>query len=404
MKRTIALGFAVGLIAILGTTAQAVEVTVGGGWYEFYWGVDESGNETGDPWNAEGPFTFTADAWTVLKVTDVFVPGDQFEVYNGGIYIGTTSVPVWDPCLYTDSYDYASSNPPWSSGTLTLAPGSYSLTLFACIDPYGWGAGGLRVDVSESPVYTNYEVIPVDATTGTTPVTLIFTEMIELGETSLVTSQSGPACPTGYRMGEAPTYYALSTAATYTPPIGIAIDYSSMTFSGPQNKLRLLQWVNEAWVDCTLSVDAASQTIFGQATSLSTFIVVEPIIHVEMDIRPSGRIAHFDRHGRGVIPVVIFGSADVDAAQIDPLSLCVSGMTLKIRPNGRPQSCIEDVNRDGRGDLVCHFVSSSRWWRASNTIVSLTGTLSDGTLIEGSDEICVQPCFGGWQIWRWHHR
>lgn len=413
MKRTIALRLAVALIAVFATTAQgAWPLTVGGGWYDFYWGLDYPDD---DSWNDEGPFTFTSDSWTVLTVTDVFFPIDRFEVYDKGVLIGTTSVPIgpsipnwedipWEDRPYVDWYDEALADSDWSSGTFFLAPGDHAITIFTCLDPYHCGMGGLRVDVSESPVYTNYQVIPVDVTTGTTPATLIFSEMRQLGETTLVTSASGPACPAGFRMGAPATYYNLATVATYTPPIGIAIAYAGTAFSGPQANLRLLHWENDAWVDCTLAVDPDSQTIFGQVGSLSPFIIVEPVLHVEIDIRPGGSHRGFYQRGCGTIPVVIFGSKDIDAAKIDPTSLRLAGMVVKTKPNGKPQYSLEDVNRDGRRDLVCHFVDRLAPWPLGVRTLMLTGKLSDGTPVEGDDEIHIFPSFQHWWMWWWCHR
>lgn len=399
MKRSVAWGLAVALIAVFATTAQAAwPLTVGAGWYDFYWGWDFPND---DSWNEGGPFTFTSDSWTVLTVTDGLVPVDQFEIYDGGVLIGTTSTPSGDEFLCANSYDEALADSNWSSGTFLLAPGDHAITIFTCLDPYFSGVGGLRVDVSESPVYTDYQVIPVDVTTGTTPVTLVFSEMLQLGETTLVTSPSGPACPSGFRMGVPATYYNLATAATYTPPIGIAIAYAGTAFSGPQANLRLLHWENDAWVDCTLAVDPESQTIFGQVSSLSPFIIVEPVLHVEIDIRPGGSHRGFYQKGCGTIPVVIFGSMDVDATRINPAGLRLAGMAVKTKYNGRPQYCLEDVNRDGHRDLVCYFVDRLPPWPLGVRPLTLTGNLSDGTPVEGADEIRIFPSFHHWWMWWW---
>ncbi len=409
MKRIVALTLAIGLMATFATTANAEwPVTVGGGWYDFFWGLDYPND---DSWNDEGPFTFTSSSWTVLTVTDVFFPIDQFAVYDAGdILIGTTSVPIgtsisnWEDLPYVETYNEAVSNPDWSSGTFLLAPGEHAITILTCLDPTLCGMAGLRVDVSESPVYTDYQVIPVDATTGTTPVTLIFSEMLQLGETSLVTSPSGPACPTGFRMGVPATYYNLSTAATYTPPIGIAIAYAGTAFSGPQANLRLLHWENDGWVDCTLVVDPDSQTIFGQVNSLSSFIIVEPVLHVEIDVRPEGRHHGFYQRGCGTIPVVIFGSVDVDVTKINPAGLRLSGMGVAIKRNGKPQYCLEDVNRDGYRDLVCYFVDRLAPWPFGIRTLLLTGNLTDGTPVEGAGEIRVFSSFHHWWMWFWYRR
>ncbi len=212
MERTIALRFAIGLVAILGTTVQAVPLPVGGGWCYLTWAREDD-----DAWNDGGPFTFTWTSWTLLTVTDMLYPGDQLKSTIGisgserprhpsGTSLSTIPrVPLHDDLDLACSY-HAYGVP----GRSPSPPGDHSITLYPSLDPYVCGMGGMRVDESESPAYQDYEVVPVDAAQARTPVTLIFSEMIELGETSLVISHSGPACPAGYRMGVPPTYYDLA--------------------------------------------------------------------------------------------------------------------------------------------------------------------------------------------------
>jgi hypothetical protein len=134
------------LLAVLGSTAQATPLTVGGGWQEFVWGVEDA-----DAWNDEGAFTFLTDSWTNLKVTDIGTDFDQFQVYDSGVLIGTTSAPA-NTDTWTENFDYAFASPLWSSGEFGLSPGSHSITLFTFVNPFEVGRGGLRVDVASVPV------------------------------------------------------------------------------------------------------------------------------------------------------------------------------------------------------------------------------------------------------------
>ncbi|MGJ5819544.1 beta-propeller fold lactonase family protein [Paludibaculum fermentans] len=91
------------------------------------------------------PWTFTAPAGgAVLTVTDAFLSGDRFEIFDFGTSVGLTSVPVDNidcgddpvPCLAT---------PGVSSGVFNLAAGNHSLTITPTISN-GGGSGYLFVD------------------------------------------------------------------------------------------------------------------------------------------------------------------------------------------------------------------------------------------------------------------
>jgi hypothetical protein len=114
-------------------------LAVNGGWQDFDWAG------TGLVWNSEGPFTFDVPFATSLKVTDCFQTGDQFEVYDWGVSIGTTS-PVPQGTDWTSSPDYAFANAPWSSGEFLLGPGAHSITLQVIQNPYDYGTAYLRAD------------------------------------------------------------------------------------------------------------------------------------------------------------------------------------------------------------------------------------------------------------------
>ena len=97
-----------------GLPADDPPITVGAGWWTttdappaFFW---DSHN-----WNVEGPFTFSWPTPVQLYVTDAFVKGDRFEVYDNDILIGTTPTVDTAPPT-TDDPDTAFADPTYSSG------------------------------------------------------------------------------------------------------------------------------------------------------------------------------------------------------------------------------------------------------------------------------------------------
>jgi len=89
------------------------------------------------------PWTFTAAVQgATLTVTDAFVSGDRFEIFDFGVSLGLTSAPIPGidcgddpvPCLAT---------PQVSSGIFSLGAGDHSITLVPTLSPDGGGSGYL---------------------------------------------------------------------------------------------------------------------------------------------------------------------------------------------------------------------------------------------------------------------
>jgi len=120
-------------------------LTVDGGWQEFFFGGVGSFND-------EGPWTFSSATPTILTVTDAFLDGDQFNVYDNAALLGATSVPVNDGTQVNDDPDAAFASPKFSHGQWFLVAGNHSITIEAILSPYGSGAGYLRADTAQSIV------------------------------------------------------------------------------------------------------------------------------------------------------------------------------------------------------------------------------------------------------------
>ncbi|HOV77983.1 MAG TPA: hypothetical protein PLS24_08130 [Sedimentisphaerales bacterium] len=146
MRRISAVVFMTGLSVLLSGTAFAGSVSVGGGWQPFTW------YNGPDVWNNEGAFTYDVPFWTCLKVTDLGIDGDQFEVYDFADLIGTTSIPTDTGTAFGFDYDAAFLNPQLSSGAYLMAPGAHSITFFTIAVPTGYpnGMAGLRVDRAQA--------------------------------------------------------------------------------------------------------------------------------------------------------------------------------------------------------------------------------------------------------------
>ena len=121
-------------------------IVVGQHWYAtstdtppaFFW----SGG--GTPFNLEGPFTFNSAVPVTVYVTDDFLKGDVFRIYDFGVPVGDTGMVPIAPGLEIGP-DAAFADPTYSSGTFALAAGAHSITIQTIQNPYNGGRGYIQV-------------------------------------------------------------------------------------------------------------------------------------------------------------------------------------------------------------------------------------------------------------------
>ncbi len=105
-----------------------------------------------------------------------------------------------------------------------------------------------------------------------------------------------------------------------------------------------------------------------------------------IDIKPGNVI---NPGTSGVIPVAILSDALFDATQVDPLSVRFGpGEATEVHGRGH----LEDVNGDGRLDLVLHFATKESGITCGQTSVTLTGSTEGGQSIQSSEDITTVGC------------
>jgi hypothetical protein len=117
-------------------------------------------------------------------------------------------------------------------------------------------------------------VNPIDSTTGEAPATITFENVTGSGTTNVTTSGTGAPPPSGFKLGQPPVYYEITTTATYGGSIIICIDYSGISFTN-ENRLRLFHRKDSSWVDVTSSLDTINDIICGTVSSLSPFAIFQ---------------------------------------------------------------------------------------------------------------------------------
>jgi hypothetical protein len=105
---------------------------------------------------------------------------------------------------------------------------------------------------------------------------------------------------------------------------------------------------------------------------------------VGIDIRPGIYPNDVDLKSKDEVPVAILTTADFDANSVDIVTVALAGAK-------RARCAWEDVNNDGRVDLLCHFKTKNLNLDKESTVAILTGKTLDGTNILGMDTVNIVP-------------
>ena len=173
---------------------------------------------------------------------------------------------------------------------------------------------------------------------------------------------SGTAGAIGYDTGD--LYFG-----TYRFPNG------SWCFSGTIDQVRIWDGaLTESDIEYNYSIE--SNYLFG---------------NVGIDIKPGSYPNSINLGSNGVVPVAILGSADFDAATVNPSTVTLAGATVKLKGKSGNAGSLEDVNGDGELDLVVQ-VYTSELPELGDGVIFLTAYTYDGLAISGIDEVrIVQP-------------
>lgn len=101
---------------------------------------------------SDSPWTFTLPTGGEFIVTDAFMPGDQFSLFDHGTSIGDTSTPVIDhesSCFNDISACLAFSE--ISKGTFALTAGDHAITGTVIQSPFDGGVGYFQVRAVPEP-------------------------------------------------------------------------------------------------------------------------------------------------------------------------------------------------------------------------------------------------------------
>lgn len=279
-----------------------------------------------------------------------------------------------------------------------------------------------------TPAAMNVIVQPVDTTTGTTPVTVTFGNVAGAGTTTLTTSSTGPAPPSGFVLGAPPVWFDLRTTASYTDNIQVCIHYASLGFTD-ESQLTLWHYEGGQWSNVTSLLDTVTDRVCGTVSSLSPFAVLAPQtaactitttldaakvrIGASADLRLDVRAEMFRNDilaGSGQIDGVRFQNdrlLTIPLQTLMPVGTC-RGDTLAFTVSAR-NACSSSGQSTGTATLLYNEPSVDGYFRtASDAKYHLLANFVLGTKHGGGPRLSIDvpagaPCsaytsFGTWRV------
>ena len=112
---------------------------------------------------------------------------------------------------------------------------------------------------------------------------------------------------------------------------------------------------------------------------------------VTIDIKPGASPNSINLGSNGVVPVAILSTGTFDATTVDPTSVTLAGSRVKVKGKGTPMASLQDVNGDGRMDLVVQVSTDALELTGTDVQAFLEGRTFGDTPIIGVDSIRVVP-------------
>ena len=262
---------------------------------------------------------------------------------------------------------------------------------------------GIEFDVTSpgssepTPKGDDVPVVPTDPASGTTPVALTFDHVSIAGATSLAVSDNGRGAPAGFQLGVPPTWFDISTTASFVGYVTVCISYAGVTFPD-ETMLRLFHYngLTNTWQDQTVSLDMVNDVICGRADSFSPFAVFQRTIAFTGFRSPIVSPPGINRANAGEAIPFAFGLG----GDFGP-SVLAAGSPASQRTDcttGAPIGPIEATTSSDKKDTLRYDKKKQLYsynWKTikswDGTCRQLTLTFSNGTTAEAAFDFRPEP-------------
>jgi len=115
----------------------------------------------------------------------------------------------------------------------------------------------------------------------------------------------------------------------------------------------------------------------------------QQVVEVHIEVKPGDLLPTIQLGSEGSTPVAVLGSEAFDVARVDPGSLWFAGAAVERDAAGAPRVGTDDVDGDGRDDLVAHFATADLQLDPGSLEATLAGETVDGARFHGTDAVRV---------------
>jgi uncharacterized delta-60 repeat protein len=182
--------------------------------------------------------------------------------------------------------------------------------------------------------------------------------------------------------------------------IGTGYDYATIKYDTNGSELWVARYNGpENFADAALdiAVDSFGNVYvtgrsYGSGPGFDyTTIKYSQFLSVQIDIKPKEYPNIINLGSNGNVPVAILSTANFDATTVDPTTVTLAGADVKLKCNGSPLASLEDVNGDGRLDILVHVNTSAFELTNTDEEAVLYGKTYNGVRIKGVDTIRIVP-------------
>ncbi|MBN1312825.1 MAG: choice-of-anchor L domain-containing protein [Anaerolineae bacterium] len=140
-----------------------------------------------------------------------------------------------------------------------------------------------------------------------------------------------------------------------------------------------------------ITIPLGAHVRFFSADRAGNTELIQELQTLLIDVKPGSSPNSINLGSKGTVSVAILSTASFDATTLDLQTLTLAGAPVKVKPNGTMMASFEDINHDGRLDLVIHVSTMALQLNTTAIEAILQGETFSGMPVLGVDSVRIVP-------------